>query len=374
MAKYRILLVDDQHEVRRMLRTGLESLGPEYSVTDMPSAEEALLVIMQQHFDLLVTDVRLPGMSGFEFMERVQKRNPGLKVILITGLTDPKIRRQVAEAGAHAFFIKPMELADFLDAVERILGAVQTYYPQEPILPGEPEQALPTLPERLSALRHDLRADAAVLFDDQGKVLAEAGDMPRGSADAGLISALTMVFSAGTRVSHALGLKTPESYFYFKGIQYNLTLAPVASSMALLTIHPLKGEFPGNIAKTVEPALKDLARIFEKTGTLPPPTKEAPSITIIETKVETGQEAPITGSASPLEEDVEVEISEEDINQVAALFGDLASKKLQPEDVDDFWDSAVDQTDPNDVGNARAISYDQARKLGLAPDEKEKGS
>ena len=83
-----------------MLRSGLESLGSVVKVTDIPSGEEAILVSSRQHFDLLVADVRLAGMSGLELMQKARQRNSDLKVILITGLTDPEVRRLVAGAGA----------------------------------------------------------------------------------------------------------------------------------------------------------------------------------------------------------------------------------------------------------------------------------
>jgi DNA-binding NtrC family response regulator len=116
-----ILIVDDQHEVRRMLRAGIETLDPEFQVLDLPSAEESLVVISMQPVDLLVTDIRLPGISGLELMQKIRKRNPGLKVIVITGLLDPDLLSQVKQAGAEAFFTKPIQMTAFLDAVGQAL-------------------------------------------------------------------------------------------------------------------------------------------------------------------------------------------------------------------------------------------------------------
>ena len=64
----------------------------------------------------------MPGISGLELLERAQAKNPGLKLILITGVIDPQVRKQVSQAGAEAFFFKPLEMPDFLGAVERCLG------------------------------------------------------------------------------------------------------------------------------------------------------------------------------------------------------------------------------------------------------------
>ena len=164
-----------------MLSTSLRTLGPEIEVVDVPSGEEALLVASRRPVDLLISDVRLPGLSGLELMARVHKRNPELKTILVTGLTDDKIRRQVAEAGASAFFYKPLEMSDFLDAVERCLGLVETFFPLPPVV--EPEKTVPeappiTLAERLADLRKAIDATAIILLDQQGEVSARAGELP----------------------------------------------------------------------------------------------------------------------------------------------------------------------------------------------------
>jgi len=79
-------------------------------------------------------DYRLPGISGVELMQKVRQVHPDVKVILIAGKTDPRIRKEVPSR-ANAFFIKPVPIADFLDSVERHLGLVKTILPPEPIVP-----------------------------------------------------------------------------------------------------------------------------------------------------------------------------------------------------------------------------------------------
>ncbi|NTW35931.1 MAG: diguanylate cyclase, partial [Syntrophobacteraceae bacterium] len=129
----RVLIVDDQHEVRRMLAASLRTLGKNFDVLEVPSGEEALLISSQLSLDLVVADVRLPGMSGLEMVARLQKRTPQTRIILVTGVDEPRLRRQVADAGADAFFYKPVEMADFLDAVERCLGLAGEAFPLPPV-------------------------------------------------------------------------------------------------------------------------------------------------------------------------------------------------------------------------------------------------
>ncbi len=87
MRPFHVLIVDDQRDARSVLRAGLETLESRLKITDVPSGEEAILVIASQPIDLLVADIRLPGISGLELKERARMRNPDLKVILITGVT-----------------------------------------------------------------------------------------------------------------------------------------------------------------------------------------------------------------------------------------------------------------------------------------------
>ena len=72
MAPRHILLVDDQREVRRIMRASLEMLNRGYAIAEVPSGEEALLELARQRYDLLITDQRLPGLSGLELLGRVR--------------------------------------------------------------------------------------------------------------------------------------------------------------------------------------------------------------------------------------------------------------------------------------------------------------
>jgi two-component system response regulator RpfG len=131
MAGERIIIVDDQIEATRLVQKNLELLSEEFQISNAFSGEEALLELTSGNTDLLIADFRLPGISGLELMQRFKTHNPGGKVILISGVTDPKIRQQVAQAGADAFFFKPIDMPEFLDAVERALGLVETILPPE---------------------------------------------------------------------------------------------------------------------------------------------------------------------------------------------------------------------------------------------------
>ncbi len=343
MASHRILIVDDQREVSRLLHSALATLEYKLDIVEMPSGEEAILDSSRNSIDLLVTDYRLPGISGVELMRKVRKFRPNVKVVLITGQTDPRIRKEVSEAGADAFFIKPVPIADFLDAVERHLGLVESILPPEPIVPVEEVDAQPNLPDIMVHLRMELEAIAVLLLNDNGHILARAGDLPDSNEEVSLLSSLLSIYSAGQKVTRLIGEKAASSWYVFDGADYDLIFAPVGLSHAMLVIGKGLAD-EDQVLKTVDIFSAARKQIEPALGEVPPgipATHESPT--------------------APLEA-VDVGMREMD-----PLFKD-SRKRLKPADVNDFWDKAADQhkapTKPD------MLSYEQAKQLGLAPKDK----
>src|SRR6188474_904914 len=129
-----ILIVDDQRDIVRLLHSTLQTLGHALDIVDAPSGEEALLEASRR---------------------KVNVRNPELKVIFISGMTDRKARDEMLGAGAIAIFDKPIPLADFLDAVERGLGLVRTIFPPE--TGKEAEHRQQSLSELLIGFRQKIK-------------------------------------------------------------------------------------------------------------------------------------------------------------------------------------------------------------------------
>jgi CheY-like chemotaxis protein len=350
MPTYRILIVDDQREMRNALRSAVETLGRDYKVVAVPSAEEALLEIRLQKFDVLVADVLLPGMSGLELMEKAKARNIESKIILITGTVDRKIRREVADAGADAFFLKPLNTADFLDAIERCLGLVDaSYFEQDLLSDLKPTE---NVSERLTSLRKELNAITAVLLDDRGKILASAGDLPDASLESGLLPTLMASFSASGKVARYLGSNPPNDISYFSGVNYDLFLAHVGESYALfMVMQPITVEEEiSTILREVYAGVKDLYDILHNMG------------------VHLKSESPPPQAVVEPEEEM-IEEDEEEAPILDALFKAAVSKVPKAEEVDAFWDSLIEGKPVDEVQSADALTYDQAVQLGLAPDE-----
>jgi DNA-binding NtrC family response regulator len=112
-----ILVVDDEKNMRASLKTVLGDEG--YAVTAVESAEEGLTLLQREDFLMVVTDARLGGMSGYEFLAKVRSQWPEIPVLVITAYATPKLAVEAIKAGAMDYLSKPFAPEELLHAVAR---------------------------------------------------------------------------------------------------------------------------------------------------------------------------------------------------------------------------------------------------------------
>jgi DNA-binding NtrC family response regulator len=112
----RILLVDDDDDTRTLMCELLRRRGLDVETVD--SAQACLMRIDASTFDVVVTDVEMPGMSGIELCGALNERVPPLLSIVVTGLRDLTTRTAALASGAFEFLSKPIQVAT-LEAVIR---------------------------------------------------------------------------------------------------------------------------------------------------------------------------------------------------------------------------------------------------------------
>ncbi len=110
----RVLLVEDEHAVRRVARRALELNG--YQVIDVASGEEAIEVAAREHFDVLVTDVMMPGMLGTAVAEQLRATRPDLPVLFMSGHAQDVVRRGLMDPGTP-FLSKPFSPSQLANGV-----------------------------------------------------------------------------------------------------------------------------------------------------------------------------------------------------------------------------------------------------------------
>lgn len=117
MAKYDVLFVDDEEHLRRSVSQMLDLA--DYRVCAIPSATEALPLISRSFPGILVTDIRMPGMSGLDLLRRSRNIDADLPVILLTGHGDVPLAVEAMREGAYDFIEKPFSSKRFIEAVSR---------------------------------------------------------------------------------------------------------------------------------------------------------------------------------------------------------------------------------------------------------------
>jgi CheY-like chemotaxis protein len=342
-----VLLVDDQRDILKLLHSTLDTLAHELKIIEAPSGEEALLEASRDKIDLLVSDYRLPGITGIELMHKIRARNPDVRVILITGMTDRKARDEILNAGAAAVFDKPISLTDFLDAVERALNLDRTILPEE----GEPESGQhQTLSNLLANFRQDVNAQAVYLLSDRGRVLACAGALKDTSMEASLFSSLMAIYSAALKVTRYMHQDELENYHVFAGGDHDLLMIPIDAGHALL--------LAGNSLATVEKVLDTVNAMLAVRGEVKKALKSMGVAPVISDDDEEEQGAP--KYVEPLTQTTSSEID--------ALL--KSKRKLNTDELEAFWNDAATKQSGVPT-NPDVITYDQARQLGLGPGEEE---
>ena len=123
----RILLIEDEEQTRRSISMVLENEG--FAVTQAKNGLEALDVLMTgrsgeaESFDLLLTDIVMPKMTGLEFIDRVKKARMSLPIVVISGYRDNRMMAQLVKLGCPRFLDKPFDADVLLHCVNQVLAS-----------------------------------------------------------------------------------------------------------------------------------------------------------------------------------------------------------------------------------------------------------
>ncbi|MBM3294784.1 MAG: response regulator [Candidatus Aminicenantes bacterium] len=118
--KYKILVVDDELTVCKSIRQAL--LREDYEVDMALSGEEALRKEAERHYDVMIVDLMMPGLSGMDLLKSLKAQNPDSKIIMVTGYPTMKNTIQAMQLGAFDFLPKPFLPSDLRGVVARALA------------------------------------------------------------------------------------------------------------------------------------------------------------------------------------------------------------------------------------------------------------
>jgi CheY-like chemotaxis protein len=384
-----ILIVDDQRSAARALRKRLAAVDPNFSVIDVPSGEEALLEIQQRDFDLVISDWRLSGMSGAEFMHRALRRRKELRFFVLTGYSMDEVQEAFAEQEVLGFFEKPVDLPALVDAASKLLlgQAAPAVAPAEEPLPEPvveappepvPEPAVEAPPEPvaepgidqatliaalLTEIQAEMGASAVALADQEGRILARpaAPNPPQHFDD--LVYRLAVGPDESAALLAALGDTPLDSITYHAGAASDLFALSVSQGEERYTLVAAlragAGRPPGEVVDILhrvgQEELTVLFGLEEDAAQTPAPT-EAPL----------GDEPPMEGEAdsfSPQESEDSPDREVEYVPPFIDLDLENIDSQLDTGALDSFWEEEASR----ETLNSDVLSMDEAIELGLFP-------
>jgi len=114
-----ILVVDDNNSLRRVLSKELSENG--YVVLTAANGREAINLVEDEKIDLVLLDIKMPELDGFEVLKYIKRKFPLVKVIMLTAYADLKNAMKSKKLGADDFASKPFDLADLFSTIDRVL-------------------------------------------------------------------------------------------------------------------------------------------------------------------------------------------------------------------------------------------------------------
>jgi len=104
--KKRILVIEDDEEMRSLLKDFFEEDG--FEIDSVSNGSEAFRKIAREPFDLIITDIRMPGLTGLDILPGIKKLQPEVSIIVITAFGSEEVSRKAFDRGATAYLEKPI--------------------------------------------------------------------------------------------------------------------------------------------------------------------------------------------------------------------------------------------------------------------------
>ncbi|MHB8987637.1 MAG: response regulator [Desulfobulbia bacterium] len=118
--KIKILVVDDEYVFCRSLKSFLDKLGFETLVAT--NGEHALDIVKEEKPAIMTLDIRMPGLNGYDVLQKVKRLHPDLFIIVVTAIDVPNMEEMLDHSGAHALLHKPIDLQKLSDTIYGFVG------------------------------------------------------------------------------------------------------------------------------------------------------------------------------------------------------------------------------------------------------------
>ncbi len=118
--KIKILIVDDEYAFCRSLKIFFDKIGFEPLIAT--NGEHAIDIVREEKPAIMTLDIRMPGLNGYDILQKVKRLNPDLFIIVITAIDVPNMEEMLEHSGAHALLHKPIDLQKLSDTIYGFVG------------------------------------------------------------------------------------------------------------------------------------------------------------------------------------------------------------------------------------------------------------
>ena len=289
-----ILVVDDSEAVCKALRDVLTMSG--YAVRAAPSGERAMQILETAQMDLIITDLKMSGMSGIQLLKKVKDKNPSLPVVILTGFGDMDSVIEAMRAGVADYLKKPFSINEVLQVTERELQRSKQIQAVAAAAASSPLPAALTLTgkapslsfsardmERIDAVLSELRAqtmaESVMLVEEAGCVISSKGTLNSGNLPS-LCALVLTCRSTTAQVASLLGEEKSFPLHYLEGQRVAVYAAEVNPVLILVAIVP-KSVKQGAVWVYAKKAVAEIekigARVTEQVAPVAPAKSVAPA-------------------------------------------------------------------------------------------------
>ncbi len=117
----RVLIIEDDEEMRSLLKDFFAEEG--FETDSISNGFESLGILTQKIFDLVITDIRMPGLTGLDILPRIKKIQPEVAIVVITAFGTEEVRRKAFERGANAYLEKPIHFQELRGLIHDVILA-----------------------------------------------------------------------------------------------------------------------------------------------------------------------------------------------------------------------------------------------------------
>jgi DNA-binding response OmpR family regulator len=226
-----ILIVDDDTELAGLLARAVGAMSDAYQVRIAEDVDEAMVLVRRlqnagRAFDLVITDVKMAGLSGLELLEALGSITPQTKTIAMTAYDSSELAKHAQELNVYAYLTKPFIISRFRDTVRAAIDLAESESEVQEQKPASAVSAAQqaAIKEQLAFMRTMTGAMAALLIQAGGRLLAVDSHGHEDSLEVLCSALMSAQTSVGEHIAQALHCESPIRQMYFGTEELNICL------------------------------------------------------------------------------------------------------------------------------------------------------